>query len=402
MTIDEISFYPFNNKKGIIEEYKNGITQCYCVNTDGELLFKLPTHCTAIEVEDDNVIFVSDSNSKKEYCEALFDSNGNQLTDFVYKRIFGGSEEGFFEAEKDGKFGQLSNTGAEIVPFIYDESMYFTEGIAGMKLNGKWGMVDCQNNTVIPFVSEDIGFCKNNRISVKKNGKWGVIDKFNNVVIGYEFDELPYIFLGDRNCGSTYAKLGDKYGIIDIHGEILFDFIFEAVDCADDYGKWFSLKKDGKWALYSCEKNMFISPFMYDYIDYYENGIFNVQVNGKSFYVDTENRPIADENFECGKIFYGSTLIPFQKNGKYGVMNTGGKIIIEPKYEDKFEDYSDGMFVMLHNNFQEYVMDIEENIVLPKNKNLKFFNGFSDGIIATYYNGYYKNNGEKLELKFDF
>lgn len=400
--MNETDYNPFNNGKGIIQTYIDGVTQCYCINPQGELLFKLPSHCRASQVEDDNVIFVSnnsDNFGEKNYY-ALFDSNGKQLTMFFYDAIYGGSEEGFFEAKKDGKYGQLSNLGERIIPFLYDESMYFTEGTAGMKLGDKWGMVSC-NGAIIPFEYEDIGFCKNNRITAKKGGKWGVIDQFENDVIDFKFDELPYTFMAERNCGSTYAKLGDKYGVIDIYGHTLFDFVYDEVDDADDYGKWYKFRKDDKWALYSCEKNRFISPFMYDDIDFYERGLFEVKTGEKSFYIDTENRPITDETCNCYKLFFRSNLIAFEKNGKSGIMNTGGKILIEPKYEDSFTDYSEGLFVMRDKNRNEYVMDFDGNIILPKKKYQKFWGRFSDGIIATMHDGYYTSKGEKLKLKFE-
>jgi len=402
----ETHYNPFVKGKAIIRDYKDGNTQCYCINTKGELLFKFPLHCWTDQLEDDNVFFVSNNHDdlKSKNYDALFDLNGNQLTDFIYKGIYGGVEEGFFAAEKDGKCGHLSLQGEEVIPFIYEETAYFQEGVSGMKLGGKWGIINHKNETVIPFEYEDIGFSDNNRISAKRNGKWGIIDKFNNVLVDFKFDELPYGVLGDRNCGSTYAKLGDKYGIIDIFGETLFDFVCDECDYADDYGKWYKLKKDGKWALYSCEKNDFVSPFMYDDIDFYERGFFKVTRGEHTTYIDRENCPVADESVECIDMLYGSDFIKFVKDGKCGVMNTGGKIILPPRSDCGCVRYSEGMFVMQDNNYCKFVIDINENIIIPKRKGFwnDFYGSFSNGLIATYHDGYYNKKGEKLELKFDF
>ena len=400
----ETHYNPFVKGKAIIRDYKDGITQCYCINTKGELLFKFPSHCWADTIENDNVIFVTnyhdDLNAKHHY-HAMFDTNGKQLTDFAYKNIFCGVEEGFFEAAKDGKCGHLSLHGEEVIPFIYEDSLFFQEGVAAMKLNGIWGIINHKNETVIPFEYDDIGYCANNYISAKRNGKWGVIDKFNNVVIGFKFDELPYQFLGSRDCGSTFAKIGNKYGIIDVYGETLFDFVYDDADCADDDGRWYQFKKDGKWALYSCEKNYFVSPFMYDKIDYYERGLFKVTADNHTTYVDRENNPVADENFEYVDLLFGSDFICFKKDGKYGVMNTGGKIIIPAKYEERFESYSEGMFVVRAGCYGECVIDRNENIVVPKGITGFFYGPYSDGLISTYDDGYYNTKGEKLELQFE-
>ena len=398
----ETHYYPFVKGKAIIRDYKNGITQCYCINTKGELLFKFPPHCWADIIEKDNVIFVTNhSDDNEQPYHALFDTNGKQLTEFAYKNIFCGVEEGFFETTKDGKCGHLSLRGEEVIPFIYEDSLYFQEGVAGMKLGGKWGMIDHKNETVVPFEYEEIGFSANNYISAKRNGKWGVIDKFNNVVIDFKFDELPYRFLGSRDCGSTFAKLGDKYGIIDVFGETLFDFVYDDLECADDDGRWYQFKKDGKWALYSCEKNCFVSSFMYDKIDFYERGFFKVTADNHTTYVDRENHPISDENFEYVDLLFGSDFICFKKDGKYGIMNTGGKIIIPEKYDDEFRKYSEGMFIMRAGYIGEYVMDRNENIVVPKRITSFFCGSYSDGLISIYDDGYYNKKGEKLELQFE-
>ena len=206
--IDETTYNRFNKNRAIIRDYKNGVTQCYLINTNGELIHKFEPDIWVDTVEDDNVIFVDNND-----LIALFDSNGQQLTDYKYSRILEGVEEGFFEViDKNNKHGQLSITGEEVIPCIYDDSGYFEEGIVPMKLGEKWGMVNHKNETIIPFEYEDIFGCNNNRISAKLNGKWGVIDKFNNKLIDFKYDEIC-IYL-TRDCGSIPARVGDKWGII--------------------------------------------------------------------------------------------------------------------------------------------------------------------------------------------
>ena len=224
----EIHFDRFNKGKAIIRDYKDGITQCYLINTKGELLFKFPQNVWADNIEDDNVIFANKDINDKFNGEALFSIDGRQLTDFKYRAIYGGSEEGFFEVENiEHKHGHISMTGEEVVPCIYDDGHYFEEGVAEECINGKWGMINWKNETVIPFEYEAISRCNNhNRISAKLNGKWGIIDKFNNKVIDFKYDEICNYLT--RDCSSMPAKMGDKWGIIDIYGNTLFDFIYES------------------------------------------------------------------------------------------------------------------------------------------------------------------------------
>lgn len=403
----EPHFNPFNNNKAIIRNYIDGVTQCYLINTAGELVYQFEPNLWCERVEDDNVIPVHNEDLS---VQALFDSNGKQLTDFKYKSIFGGVEEGFFEVrDLNNKHGQLSLTGKEVVPCIYEGGHYFEEGIAPMKLDNKWGMVNHKNETVIPFDYEDIMWCNNNRITAKQDGKWGVIDKFNNKLIDFKFDEI--LFYINHNCssfpGGKYigdssdsSQIGIKWGIFDIYGNTLYDFIYDDCDNLDERG-WFKFKYNDKWAIYSCENNKFISDFTYDKVDIFSNGICKVQIGNKVDYIDFYNTPITDFYYDEINHFYKTNLVAIYKNGKCGLMNTGGKILIEPKYDDFIKYASENMLVMEDDNYFQDVMDIEGNIVIPKQEHQRFYGGYSCGYIVSKLNSsYYDKQGNKLELKF--
>lgn len=389
--IDETTYNRFNKNRAIIRDYKNGVTQCYLINTNGELIHKFEPDIWVDTVEDDNVIFVDNNDLK-----ALFDSNGQQLTDYKYSRILEGVEEGFFEViNTNQKHGQLSTTGDEIIPCIYDDSGYFEEGIVPMKLGEKWGMINHKNETIIPFEYEDIFGCNNNRICAKLNGKWGIIDKFNNKLIGFKYDEIC-IYL-TRDCSSLPAKLGDKWGTIDIYGNVIYDFVYDDCDGLDEKG-WYKFRKKNKWAIYSCERNNFISPFMYDEVEIYSNWVCKVKLNGKYDYVDTENVPVSDFCYDTIHHFYRTNLVSIYKNGKCGLMNTGGKILIEPKYDDCIKRASENMLVWEDNEYNQYVTNIDMNIIIQKRKYQKFNGGYNSGFISVRNNGYYNKIGKKLEL----
>lgn len=397
--INETNYNKFNKNKAIIRDYYESVYYCYLINTQGELLHEFEPNIWVNDIEDDNVIMASN----KDFNEALFNSNGKQLTDFVYKQIYGGVEEGFFEVRNlNNKAGHLSMQGAEVIPCIYEDSRYFHEGIASMKLDDKWGCVDCNNNTIIPFIYEELGICYDNKICSKQENKWGVINKFNNKLIDFKFDDINLYI--NRDDGSFPAKLNDKWGIVDIYGETIYDFIYDDCEDLDEKG-WFKFKKDDKWAIYSCERNEFISDFIYEDVEYYSNGICRVQQNGKSDYVDEFNVPVSDFYYDSIKHFYRTNLIAIYKSGKCGLMNTNGKILIPPKYNDGIRNAKENMLVMEDDKFNQYIMDIEENIVIPKKEYQRFHYGYSCGYIVSVYGlfgeGYYDKKGKKLELKFN-
>ena len=79
-----------------------------CINTKGEKLFELPNRNMIVnEFEREDVAFVLGENM----LYALMNNKGEFLTDFIYNRICRGSEEGFFEAIRNGKHGHINING---------------------------------------------------------------------------------------------------------------------------------------------------------------------------------------------------------------------------------------------------------------------------------------------------
>ena len=81
-------------------------------------------------------------------------------------------------------------------------------------------------------------------------------------------------------------------------------------------------------------------------------------------------------------------------------MNTGGKILIKPKYNDYIKFASENMLVWEDDECNQYVTDIDRNIIIPKRKYQEFNGSYNSGIITMRDEGYYNTKGEKIELKF--
>ena len=140
-----------NGKAFIYFEDKANYGNRICINNKGEKLFELPDKNMIVnEFEHEDIAFVTNYSGKY----AVINNKGEFLTDFIFDSIYGGSEEGLWEVKRNGKHGAIDIQGREIIPCIYDDGCYLSEGIAAENKNDKWGMVDYCNNTVIPFVYE--------------------------------------------------------------------------------------------------------------------------------------------------------------------------------------------------------------------------------------------------------
>ncbi|HZF99653.1 MAG TPA: WG repeat-containing protein, partial [Chitinophagales bacterium] len=57
-----------------------------------------------------------------------------------------------------GKYGYMSNTGELVIPAMYDNAMFFYEGLAAVKIDGQYGFIDNNNKMVIAPAYDTTGY----------------------------------------------------------------------------------------------------------------------------------------------------------------------------------------------------------------------------------------------------
>lgn len=372
-----------------------------CINTKGEKLFELPDRDMIVnEFEDEDVAFVMG----KSGLYALMNNKGEFLTDFIYNGIYCGSEEGLFEVQRNGKHGHIDIKGKEVIPCIYDEGNYFSEGVAGECLNGKWGIVDYFNNTIIPFEYEEICICKNNLINAKKNGKYGFINKNNEVIIDFIYDEIDC--WNTRECLVYPARKGDKWGLIDRYNNIIEDFIYDDTqllsDNEDNAGEFIILLKGDKKAIYSTKRQDFITDFIYNFVGFLSENRFLVNIDNKISYIDTDGEQITPLIFDeyTHECFNEGVCVVSQK-GKDGLINLSGELVVQCKY-NKLHNCKNGLILATDSDGNNGYINKKGQIIIPFGK-YHSHSDFSCGLAQVwddeYGNIYIDKTGKILEIE---
>ena len=372
-----------------------------CINSKGEKLFELPDKDMVVfGFEPEDVAFVNNYNHKS----AMINSRGKFLTDFIYDGICAGSEEGFFEAYRNGKHGAIDIQGKEVIPCIYDDGNYFSEGVVAECLSSKWGMVDYRNNTIIPFEYEEIYVCKNNLINAKKNGKFGLINKSNEVIVDFIYDDI--ISWLTRDCIIYPAKKNGKWGFIDRYNNIIEDFIYDKAellsDSDDNIGEFVLVVKDDKSAIYSSNRQEFITNFDYDFIGELSDNRFKAIKDNKSGFLDT-NGDIAIP-FEYDKDYhyeFCENRCTVFKDGKAGVIDLEGNIIIPFKYR-KINYCKEGMIWVSDEKYQDGFLNRNGGFIVPLGK-YHIHSNYNEGFTIVWDENegdcYINKLGEILEVK---
>lgn len=133
---------------------------------------------------------------------------------------------GYAEVRRDGKYGLINADGEYVIPCIYDELRRLNNiQYAVARINDKWGAVDLQNNTLIEFVYDDAFDDKDNYVAVVQDGKMGCIGILDKVGVNIP---CKYERIGHFNeKGCTAACFNSKWGVIDIHDNIVEPFIYD-------------------------------------------------------------------------------------------------------------------------------------------------------------------------------
>lgn len=321
-------------------------------------------------------MYIDKSGKEIETLSAAFDSKYKDVGEFnegmckVSTLKLGFMDLAYYSncSEIAGTWGFINESGEEIVApqYIYAEDFY--SGVA-VVCKGKWTVDEKWNNKY--WTEEEL---------------WGAIDKCGNEVVPFIFDEIKHFWDIDDVFMVHYGgwETG-RWGVIDNHGNWLADPIFENIDYEYHDGLFAFCKGDGydddmPLGIYDAkQKRVIFEPQFFD-VNFLDDGWIDVEVfdeklgrrveklidrNGNekfhSVYTHIYNtwkkpyevvirdengdrRGLIDENgnviLPCeynispGGISYEQGLIVFLNDGKQGVKDFTGKIIIEPKYSE--------------------------------------------------------------------
>ena len=212
-----------------------------------------------------------------------------------------------------GKWGIKTGSDSIVVPLEYDKISSSSTAYILQK-DGKFGLMSLKAQMLLPvkYDSIVIHYFNNKTVKVKKDNKWGVFDTEGNKVLPIKYHEIIY-----SNVGSGIALLkksesdpvtlylnGKKYGKN-----------FQQVSI---YKNACIISAGGKHGVMAGAKE--IIPFEYDSI--YSGTKSSSPVNRKK-------TPV---NYTVNNGTVNSFML--LKDGKYGVADVAGKIVLEPEYDE--------------------------------------------------------------------
>jgi len=121
----------------------------------------------------------------------------------------------------DDKFGFVDKTGEVIIAVIYDEPIYFSDGLARVKIDDKYGLINKSGEVVVPFdydwMGDYYGQYKFGLTRAVKDDKMGFLDLNGNVAVPFIYDllfdfngELAFVWKNGKEEGCYINKNGTE------------------------------------------------------------------------------------------------------------------------------------------------------------------------------------------------
>lgn len=322
-----------------------------------------------------------------------------------------------------GIYGYVDKTGKEVIKsqYIYAFDFYNDRAIVA---KGKWAIDKKQG-----------GYWPEREL-------WGVIDKNGKEIIPCAYDEICNLRdvnkkpVNDYYCIHVGGYQNGKWAIADRNGKFITEPIFGYIGCVYRDGLIYyteeDFDEDGSYGIYDLKNNKILFTPQFENVVFSENGIIFVVIQDKESdktypkIIKKDGTEIVSKKYDriidfgtefCGEINKGNGIIicelinqdgvvlesgkleypqkyylkdriyNYKKNGKTGIKDFDGKIIIPAKFDDIY--FSDNKFYITENKKenkieyelydfdgnrifeQEYrnIQMLNDNTIICKNKN---------------------------------
>jgi len=207
-----------------------------------------------------------------------------------------------------GTWGYIDASGEVVIEARYDDVRPFQEGLAAVVENGLWGFIGKNGNWKIsPQFIKAHGFEQGQARVRGANNKMGVINVSGDTVVPFSYEEIY-----DMDRQLYVSTLKNKRGIITTKGVTILDHIYSNIKILGNNA--FAVKEVDKYAIIDRDATILV-----DNIERIkENNI--IRVNGKYGLVDSTGKILIDpEEILISPGHEGHVVV--KRDEKYGFYN---------------------------------------------------------------------------------
>lgn len=230
-----------------------------------------------------------------------------------------------------GQCGIVDRNGKIIVPTDCQEVNYPTDGMIRFRRNNLYGFYDTSGNIAIQPQYRTVSGFSNGLATVivdfdSNTFGYGFIDRNNNIVIEPKF-QYAYAF----SEGTAIVKNYDRLGMIDTNGNEVLPIKYIDITPMRN-GRFFAVDALSEKAALFDNRFRQLTPFVYDKILSFNEDFYVVERDSMKTYLDTKGKERFGFYDIAAPFTDGYAMV--SRNGKYGIINNRGKIILPIQYDN--------------------------------------------------------------------
>lgn len=266
--------------------------------------------------------------------------------------------------------------------------------------NNKWGVIDSNGDNVIdpsyaemiivPNSKNDVFLCTYDVDYDNNTYKTKALNSENKEIFT-EYDHVEAISNKDTDNNLWYendvvrVEKNGLYGLIDLSGKELLQCEYDKIEALEGVENTFKITKDGKVGIADDKGNVLITPSYAEITSLDKDrsqGFIVKNSDGKYGIVDTANKQVLETKYDTVEKIYRNDYYVVTENGKQEVVKKAGDIVLSGNYDKIEAILQNPENGIIYKQKEKYgIMNLSGDVVIkPEYEKLK--EGASGSIIA--------------------
>ncbi|WP_342726552.1 WG repeat-containing protein [Bradyrhizobium sp. B097] len=261
----------------------------------------------------------------------LLDLNGRVIIDAEYDQPIGQCADGRLNAYKNKEALYFKADGSPLQPpdgRLIDASCYGGTPPFILKIGDKFGLVDAGSNPVTPVVFDAIVWAGPDVKNAKLHGKWGRLGPDGHWVLELKFDYLS------TGAGLFVASIHGKRGFMRSDGSWLIEPKFDAAALRRENDTAFVTLSGATGVLRLSDQSWVIPPRPGVLCDVSISPVMVSEAAGKRAILSRTGETWIDIGAERVGVNVDFGLLTFLRDGKWGLVDTAGLVMVEPQFDE--------------------------------------------------------------------
>ncbi|WP_223969732.1 WG repeat-containing protein [Bradyrhizobium sp. RD5-C2] len=261
----------------------------------------------------------------------LLDLNGHVVLDAEYDQPIGQCADGRLDAYKNKEWLHFKADGSPLQPpggRLIDASCYGGTSPFVLKIGDKFGLVDAGSNPVTPVQFEAIVSAGSGVKNAKLDGNWGRLGPDGHWVLEPKYDYLS------TGTDLFVASIDGKRGFMRSDGSWLIEPKFDAAALRRENDTAFVTLSGTTGVLRLSDQSWVIPPRPGVLCDVSISPVIMSEAAGKRAILSRTGETWIDIGAERVGVNVDFGLLTFLRDGKWGLVDTAGKVVVEPQFDE--------------------------------------------------------------------